>query len=103
QGTHMVAGVEEVEPQRIGCARGPQAQRVHVPAAPAHDRRIISNGFDRLARMPDVACSTAPRRPLLHPAAEMDVVDYLRPGELPGIAEGEPFLRILLLMAVAYR
>ena len=36
----------------------------------------------------------------LDPAAEMDVVDDLRPRELPGIAERQPVLGIFLLPAV---
>ena len=102
QRADMVAAVEGVEPQRIGRARRPQPQRVHVPAAPADDRRVVGHRFDGLVRMPD----RARRRRRVHgrrldAAAELDVVDHFRPRELPRVAERQPFLRIFLLPAVA--
>src|SRR5581483_2358239 len=37
---------------------------------------------------------------MLDAAAEMDVIDHLRPLQLPGIAEGQPFVGIFLLPAI---
>ena len=50
----VIAAVEGVEPQRVGGARRPQAQRVDVLAAPADDRRVIGDGHDGFARAPDM-------------------------------------------------
>ena len=50
QRADMVAAVEHVEPQRIDGARRPQPQRVHVPAAPADDRRVVGDRLDGLVR-----------------------------------------------------
>jgi hypothetical protein len=83
----MVAAIEGVEPHRVDRACGPQPQRIHVAAAPAHDRRVVGDGFDGLVRQPLVA-RRAPRLvDGFDPAAEMDVVDHFRPCELPRIAE----------------
>ena len=51
--------------------------------------------------MPD-RVTNAPRPDgSLDAATEMDVVDRFRPFELPGIAERQPFLRVLLLPSIA--
>src|SRR3954453_4411676 len=51
-GAEIVASVENVELERVGRARRPQPQRVDVLAAPAHDRGVIGDRLNGLARMP---------------------------------------------------
>ena len=82
QRADMVAGVEDVEPQRIGRARRPQPQRVDVLAAPADDRRVVGDRLDGFGRMPDRAVAAAVVD-MLDAAAEMHVVDHLRPLRIP--------------------
>src|SRR5262245_16783069 len=50
--------------------------------------------------MPHVAIEACVRHRRLDATTEVDIVDYFRPRELPWIAEGEPFLRVLLLPAI---
>ena len=85
-GAEVVAGVEDVEPQRIGRARRPQPQRVDVLAAPADDRRVVGDGLDGFRRTPGRAVAPAVVD-MLDMAAEMNVIDHLRPLEFPGVAE----------------
>ena len=98
-GAEIVAGVEDVELERIGRARRPQPQRVDVLAAPAHDRGVVGDRLHGFRRMPDRAVA-ALVLDMLDAAAEMYVIDHFRPLEFPGIAEAEPFVRIFLLPAV---
>ena len=100
QRADVIAAVEGVEPHRIDRAGGPQPQRIHVAAAPSHDRRVVGDRLDGLVGTPDRAGMAARKVRGLDAAAEMDVVDHLRPRELPGVAERQPFLRIFLLPAV---
>ena len=100
QGADVVALVERVEPQRVGRTGRPQAQGVDVLAAPAHHGNVIGHGFDGFGRMPCVARDTIGRFDDLHGSAKADVVGDLGARELPGIAEGEPVLRIFVLPAV---
>ena len=100
QRADMVAAVEDVEPHRVGGARGPQPQRIDIAAAPSHDRGVVGDRFDGFVRQPDVARRAACLVQGLDPAAEVDVVDHLGPGELPWVAEGQPVLGIFLLPAV---
>jgi hypothetical protein len=51
--------------------------------------------------MPDRPQNAARPDAVLDPPAEMDVVNGFRPCKLPGIAERQPFLRVLLLPSVA--
>src|SRR5262249_59480537 len=90
-GADVIALVEGVELERIGRARRPQPQRVDVLAAPADDRRVIGDRLHGFRRMPDrtVAALVVD---VLDAAAEMDVIDHLRPLQLPWIAEPEPFV-----------
>ncbi len=69
-------------------------------AAPADDRGVIGDRLDRLFGMPDEASVPAASGNGLDPAAIANVIDDLRPLELPGIAERKPFLRIFLLPAI---
>ena len=95
----MVAMVEGFEAERVGGARGPQPQRVHVAAAPADDGGVVGDGVDRLGRGPDLAWAITPLRALddRHATAEADVMRDLGPRELPRVAEGQPVLRHLAL------
>ena len=54
----IVAGVEGIEPERIGRARRPQPQRVDVLAAPADDRGVVGHRLHRFA-----GCQVARSRP----------------------------------------
>src|SRR5262249_53337003 len=60
----------------------------------------ICDRLDGLGRVPDRAFDAGRRNRHLDPTAEMDIVDHFRPGELPWIAEGQPFLRVFLLPAI---
>ena len=99
-GAEIVAGVEDVELERIGRARRPQPQRVDVLAAPADDRGVVGDRLHGFRRMPDRAVA-ALGVDVLDAAAEMHVIDHLRPLEFPGVAEAQPFVGIFLLPAVA--
>ena len=98
-GAEIVAGVEDVELERIGRARRPQPQRVDVLAAPADDRGVVGDGLHGFGRMPDGAVAAAVVD-MLDAAAEMNVIDHLRPLEFPGVAEAEPFVGIFVLPAL---
>src|SRR5579871_3852348 len=67
--------------------------------APSDDRRIVGNRLYGLGRMPDRAIA-ALVVDMFDTAAEVHVVDHLRPLEFPGVAEAQPFVRIFLLPAV---
>src|SRR5580700_9245934 len=96
----MIAAVEHVEAQRIDRPGRPQPQRVDMRAAPADDRRIVGDGLDRLFGVPDKSRVTAAPGYRLDPSAVIDIVGDLRPLELPGVGEGQPFLRKFLLPAI---
>ena len=98
-GADVVALVEGVEPEGVAGAGRPQAQRVHVVTAPAHHRRVVGDRFHGLGREP-LGMRGALGLAGLDMAAEADVIGDLRPGELPGVAEGQPVLGIFLLPAV---
>jgi hypothetical protein len=86
----VVAPVEVVEPQRIGRARGPQAQRVDVPATPSGDRCVEGDRVDALRGIPAVARRAVVGLDALDGAAEADRVGNLRPLEFPRIAGRQP-------------
>ena len=98
-GAEIVAGVEDVELQRIGRARRPQPERVDVLAAPADDRGVVGDGLHGFAGMPDSAAA-ALVIDMLDAAAEMDVIDHFGPLQFPGVAEAQPFVGIFLLPAL---
>ena len=97
---HVIALVEVFHRQRVGRTRRPQAQRVHVRAAPPGDRRVIRHGLYALGRMPHRAGCAVGIGDDLHPPAEPDGVGNLRPRELPRVPGGQPILRKLDLPAV---
>jgi len=70
-----------------------------VLAAPADDWGIVGDRLNGFRRMPDRAIAPLGFG-MFDAAAEMDVVDHLRPLEFPGVAAGEPFVGIFLLPAV---
>jgi len=72
-----------------------------VLAAPADDRRVVGHRLDGFGRMPNGAVA-AVVVDMLDMAAEVDVVDHLRPLEFPRVAVAEPFVRIFLLPAMRY-
>jgi hypothetical protein len=99
RGADIVAGIEHIELERIGRACRPQPQRIDALATPSDDRGVIRHRLHGFRRMPDRVVAAF----LLHmldTAAEMDVVDHLRPLEFPGVAEAQPFVRIFLLPAL---
>src|SRR6266852_3944822 len=98
-GAKIIAGVEDVELERIGRARRPQPERVDVLAAPADDRRVVGYRLHGFRRMPDRAVASLVVG-MLDAAAEMDVMDHFGPLEFPGVAEREPDVRIFLLPAM---
>src|SRR6266853_844124 len=98
-GAEIIAGVEHVELERVGRARRPQPQRVDVLAAPTHDRCVVGDGLHGFRRMPDRALASL-GFDVFDAAAEMNVVDHLRPLEFPGVAETQPLIGIFLLPAL---
>ena len=100
---HVVAAVEVVEAQRIGRARGPQSQRVDVPAVPTGDRRIEADRIDGLRRLPAVSGRAVLAFGALDGAAEADRVRDFGPLELPWIAGREPVLGQFELPAIPQR
>ena len=98
-GRDIVAGVEDIEPERIRRVRRPQPQRVDALAAPTHDRGVVGHRLYRFRRTPGGTIAAAVVD-VLDMAAEMHVVDHLRPLEFPGVAEAEPLVGIFLLPAV---
>ena len=98
-GADIVAGVEDVEPERVGRTRRPQPQRVDVLAAPADDRGVIGDRLHGLGGMPDRAVA-ALVLDMFDAAAEMHVIDDFRPLEFPGVAEAQPLVRVFLLPAL---
>ena len=100
QRSDMVAPVEVVERDWIGCAGRPQAQRVHLPSAPAGDRRVECHRGDGLLRMPDVAQRAIPLSNFLHAAAEIHRVHDAGLLEFPRVPERQPLFRQLMLPSV---
>jgi hypothetical protein len=98
-GAEIVAGIEHVELERVGRPRRPQPQRIDVLAAPAHDRGVVGDGLHGFRRIPDRAVA-AFLFDVFDAAAEMHVVDHLRPLEFPGVAEAQPFVGIFVLPAL---
>ena len=96
----MVAAVERVEHQRVGRARRPQAQRVHELPAPADHRRVVGDRDDAFRRVPDRTAG-AVGAGHFNRTAEADHVAEIGTSEFPGVAEGQPVLRELLLPTVA--
>src|SRR5215469_13881212 len=96
----MISLVDHVEVERINGAGRPEAQRIDVPSAPANDRRVVRNRLDGFAAMPERLRATFCRSGLLHPTAELDVVDHLRALKFPRVGERQPLFRMFLLPAV---
>src|SRR6188472_3735319 len=71
-----------------------------MPAAPAGDRRVMSDGKDALGRIPQAARSAVRSADVFDAAAEPDRVFGIEALELPRVAECKPALRRLLLPAV---
>ena len=97
----VIAGVEGFELERVGRPRRPQAQRIDVPAAPADDRRVVGDRFDRLGGMPDVVGALVVALDHFDPTAEADGVVVFGADEFPRIAVDEPVLGGFLLPAAA--
>ena len=68
-------------------------------AAPADDRGVIGDRLHGFAGMPSRAVAAAVVD-MLDMAAEIHLIDHLRPLEFPGVAETEPLVGIFLLPAV---
>src|SRR5882724_10592196 len=68
-------------------------------AAPADDRGVVGDGLHGFTGMPAGAIAAAVVD-MGDAAAEMHLVDHLRPLEFPGVAEAEPLVRIFLLPAL---
>jgi hypothetical protein len=97
----VIAAVKRIKAHGIDRARRPQSQRVHVPATPADDRRVVGGGHDGLIGSPNGPRCAVWKLFGLDETAEIDVVRHLRAGELPGVAERQPFLWIFLLPAIS--
>jgi hypothetical protein len=95
-GTGEVAAVECLEEQRLQGAGAEEPQRRRRLAAPADHRHVIADRQDPLGGDPAGGVALA----LFHPPAEADLVGAVAALELPRIAEGEPVLRTLHLLAL---
>jgi hypothetical protein len=91
----IVAPVEAVEVEELRRQRAPEPQRVGPAGLPAHHRRVVGLGDDRLGRAPDGAGAR-----FVDMAAEADLELRLGPLELPDVALGQPVLGRLHLAAV---
>ena len=96
----IIAAVEGIKTQRVGCARRPQPQCIDMTPAPARHRRIIGHGLNRFRRMPGVAFIAIRIELGFHIAAKADGVIHLWPLEFPRVAKGQPVLGIFLLPAI---
>ena len=92
----MVSRVECVEADRIIGARGPEPQRVDALAAPANDRRIDGECFDRFAGLPMGNAGAVG----LDMAAKTNPIGAFTAFEFPWIAMREPSLGKLDLPAL---
>src|SRR4051794_7235207 len=68
-------------------------------AAPADDRGVVSDRLHGFTGMPGRAVASL-FIDMGDIAAEMHLVDHLRPLEFPGVAEAEPLVGIFLLPAL---
>jgi len=83
----MIALVKHIELERIGRPRRPQAEGVDMGTAPAGNRRVISNGLDRFARMPNMPDRSVFPMFGLDAAAKADLIFEFRPWKFPRIAK----------------
>src|SRR5690606_8057674 len=100
--SHMVAGIEALQ-MKIRFSPGtPQPQGIHAGATPADDGRVVGDGPHAFGPVPEMSRLLA--RPFggqCHDAAaKADQVADLGSLELPGIAEVQPGLGLLVLPAV---
>ena len=100
-GADVVAGVEHLEVELVGGAGAPQPHRRHRVVAVAHDGRVVGDAEHALAIDPADAESALPVGHHGGMAAELDGERELGAGDLPGIAEPEPLVGSLDLLAVA--
>ncbi|MCY1417622.1 hypothetical protein D9M71_331620 [compost metagenome] len=99
----VVTGVEALQMQFFQRPRPPQAQGVDAGTPPADHRRVIGDRPYGLGRRPHLALLAIGVMHGFHAAAETDRVDHLGPLELPGVAEIQPVLGLLLLPAIDHR
>ncbi len=78
----------------------PQAQGVDAGPAPAHHRGVVGHCAHRFRRPPDLPGVARLVGHGVDTAAKADGVDHLGALELPGVAEIQPVLGLLLLPAI---
>src|SRR5215469_7503032 len=98
--TKMITLVEESKAQWFAGSRRPQAQRVHMTPAPAHNRRVMSDRQHDFGGVPHI--SKRPILPMDHldSPAKPDLECDFAALKLPRIAGFKPVLWVFVLPAV---
>ena len=100
-GAQIIAMVEIAQVKAVAGDRAPQNQGVGHAVAKARDQHLVRQGRDGIVRVPGHPQVAGGILLVGGVAAEADLVDFLRARGLPGVAEEEPVVRALDLMAVA--
>ena len=99
QRAHVVAAVELLQVQRLGRARGPQAQRIGVVAASADHGGVIGDRREDFRGIPDIGGPALGVGAGADRAAEPNDIGHLGPHELPRVSDRKPVVRQLALHA----
>ena len=98
-GLHVVALREQRQVQALGGVGVPQSHGVDGLGAVARDDHVVGLGLDLLGLVPDGALLGV----MFDPAAELDRIGHLPARELPRVAQLEPVVGLLDLIAVVDR
>ncbi len=96
----VVTGIETFQVQLFQRPRTPQAQGIDAGPAPTDHRSVVGHRPHGLARPPHLALLAVGVVHRFDAAAKADGVDHLGALELPGVAEVQPVLGLLLLPAI---
>ena len=99
-GLDVVAGVEVVQAELLGAARGPQAQGIDGVVLVAGDWKIVRHSEDVVGVHPLHAEAAVLVHGFMGAAVEADADRVFRPFDRPGGAQSQPFIRDLDLLAV---
>ena len=99
-GLHVVAGVEDLHVEVVRRPCGEEPEQVHRPAAVADDGIVVGHADQEPPVQPHRVVLAPAVDPVLDAAIDGDEAGLLGPLDLPGRREGEPVVRLLLLLAV---